>query len=180
MKIRKLKLKDAELMLEWMHDDFVVHDLATDFSTKTIEDCRNFINYSIEQYEDPNIRDIHMAIVDDNDEYMGTVSLKNIDHERHIAEFAITIRANAMGKGYSSFGMNKILEYGFTDSRLKLEEIYWCVNKKNLRARRFYDKHSFNKIIARDEMLEHYLDFNDKDNLVWYSVRKSESNGLKK
>ena len=36
MKLRKLELKDAPLMLEWMHDETVVEDLHTDFASKTI------------------------------------------------------------------------------------------------------------------------------------------------
>ena len=39
-----------------------------------------------------------MAITDDNDEYMGTVSLKNINYTDSFAEFAITVRRTAMGK----------------------------------------------------------------------------------
>lgn len=38
MKLRPLEEKDATLMLEWMHDDSVVHNMGTDFSKKTIED----------------------------------------------------------------------------------------------------------------------------------------------
>lgn len=44
MKLRKLNRDDAGRMLEWMHDDSVVHDLSTDFSQKTIEDCLAFID----------------------------------------------------------------------------------------------------------------------------------------
>ena len=36
MRLRKLQLKDAPLMLEWMHDESVVHDLHTDFASKSI------------------------------------------------------------------------------------------------------------------------------------------------
>lgn len=80
MRLRELRMEDAPLMLEWMHDDFVVHDLATNFSEKSIEDCNNFIQYAISQTSDMSkCKDIHMAVVDDNDEYMGTVSLKNIN-----------------------------------------------------------------------------------------------------
>ena len=43
MKLRMLKIKDAPFMLEWMHDDFVVHDMKTNFASKTLEDCISFI-----------------------------------------------------------------------------------------------------------------------------------------
>ena len=35
MKLRKLKIKDALLMLEWMHDESVTMYLKTDFRNKT-------------------------------------------------------------------------------------------------------------------------------------------------
>lgn len=43
MRLRKLELKDAPLMLEWMHDETVVKDMQADFSSKTLEDCNHFI-----------------------------------------------------------------------------------------------------------------------------------------
>ena len=46
MKIRKLELKDAPFMLEWMHDESVVVNLRSDFLKKTLSDCINFINLS--------------------------------------------------------------------------------------------------------------------------------------
>lgn len=133
MRVRPLERKDAYLMLEWMRDDEVVHDMGTDFSKKTIDDCILFIENSIDT--DHNF---HLAIVDNNDEYMGTVSLKHIDRELRTAEFAITVRKVAMGKGYSQYGMQEILNIGF--KKLGLSAVYWCVSKKNTRAVRFYDK----------------------------------------
>ena len=132
-----LKTKDAPLMLEWMHDDFVVHDLKTDFAKKDLNDCLLFIANSLTDKDN-----INLAIVDDNDEYMGTVSLKHISIDS--AEFAITVRSCAMGKGYSKFGMNEIINRGFME--LKLNLIYWCVSPQNKRAVRFYEKNGFKRV----------------------------------
>ena len=66
MKLRKLELKDAPLMLEWMHDDDVVQNMKTNFKIKTLEDCEQFINES-----KVNNANLHLAIVDEFDEYMG-------------------------------------------------------------------------------------------------------------
>ena len=93
MRLRKLELNDSKRMLEWMHDPFVVEKLQTNFINKTIEDCIAFINNS------QNDENIHLAIVDDNNQYMGTVSLKHIT--ANTAEFAITVHRDVMGKGYA-------------------------------------------------------------------------------
>lgn len=47
MKLRKLKIKDALLMLEWMHDESVTMHLKTDFRNKTEDDCVSFISSSL-------------------------------------------------------------------------------------------------------------------------------------
>ena len=133
MRLRNLEQKDAPYMLEWMHDDSVVHYLSANFAQKTLEDCRNFISYSQDSVEDMN-----RAIVDEADEYMGTVSLKHINRETKSAEFAITIRKCAMSRGFSAYGMSEILRIGMEE--LGLDHIYWCVSKFNERAVRFYDK----------------------------------------
>lgn len=140
MKLRKLELKDAPLMLEWMHDKDVVKDLRTDFMSKTMEDCESFINSSQNDKENLNL-----AIVDESDIYMGTVSLKHIKGAS--AEFGITIRSSAMGKGYSKAAMEDMLCIGFEE--LKLDQIYWCVSPENKRAVRFYDKNGYERIEAK-------------------------------
>lgn len=120
MRLRDLELKDAPLMLEWMHDQSVVENLRGRFAEKTIEDCEAFIKAS-----DNKEHDIHLAIVSDEDEYMGTVSLKSIDRDNDSAEFAITVRKSAMGRGYSWYGMEGIIRLAF--EKYGLENIYWCV-----------------------------------------------------
>lgn len=162
MRLRKFEEKDAQLMLEWMHDDSVVHFMQADFASKTIDDCKSFISAA----QDTS-KNVHLAIVDDFDEYMGTVSLKNI-HDGS-AEFAITIRKCAMGKGYSSWGMKKLINEGLNHG---LHQIYWCVAPENKRAVKFYDKNSYRRTNApkgvkgySKEQVDHY---------IWYEYRLAE------
>lgn len=165
MYLRRLKEKDSELMLEWMHDLDVVNFLQTDFSKKEINDCELFIKNA----ENMN-RDIHLAIVNDQDEYLGTVSLKHLHKGK--AEFGITVRKCAMGTGIAIEAMKKIFFIAFND--LGLHEIYWCVNKQNLRAIKFYDKNNFQRININDGNLNceiQQLGYYTKDqieNYLWY------------
>lgn len=137
MKLRKLRRDDAPLMLAWMHDTSVVAHLGTNFGEKTIDDCINFIAWA-----DSAENDLHLAVADGDDTYMGTVSLKHIDRALGYAEFAITVRKEAMGKGYAQFGMAQILRKGL---ELGLTAIYWCVSPQNERAVRFYDKCGYSR-----------------------------------
>lgn len=161
MRLRRLELKDAPLMLEWMHDSNVVEWLYADFSNKTLESCEKFIQSSWENWKS----DIHMAIVDESDIYQGTVSLKNINLVHSYAEFAITIRKCAMGKGVSIMAMKEILKLG--KEKLKLEKIYWCVNIDNKRAVHFYDKNKYERV--ERVPVEMYKRYDNVLGLIWYA-----------
>lgn len=160
MQLRKLKAEDAPLMLEWMHDPDCVENLQANFAEKTLADCERFIAYA-QKAED----DLHMAIVDDNDTYMGTVSLKHILGGR--AEFAISIRACAMGKGFSAWGMRSIIDMGLQE--LGLDEVYWCVSPVNKRAVRFYDKNGYTR--CQDIAAPGYTP-EQISSYIWYTERK--------
>ena len=168
MYLRKLQQKDAPLMLEWMHDSSVVKDLQTNFAKKTLEDCEAFIGNS--QIDTGNL---HLAIADENDEYMGTVSLKHIQGTS--AEFGITIRSCAMGRGYSKWAMEEIFRKGA--EKLSLEKIYWCVSPLNERALRFYDKNGYQRIDAPEKSIASMLvkeaiyTGEQIDNYIWYQMK---------
>lgn len=160
MRLRELEIGDACRMLEWMHDPFVVEKMQTDFLSKTMEDCRSFILNS----KDKN--NIHLAIADDDNRYMGTVSLKHLSETN--AEFAITVRRDAMGKGYSIWAMREIIRRGFEE--YGLTDIYWCVAPDNARALRFYDKNAFPRVpIDAIKNMEGYTK-EQIDDYVWYQV----------
>lgn len=163
MNVRKLEKKDAPLMLEWMHDANVTEYLSANFAAKTIEDAESFIENSVVDKDN-----YHLAIVNEDDEYMGTVSLKHIT--TNDAEFAITVRSCAMGKGFSWYGMERIIKKGFND--FNLNRIYWCVDKTNERAVRYYNKHGFKLTDDIDsEILERYKGISS---LIWYSIDKNK------
>ena len=74
-------MKDLPYMYEWMHDEAVTENLQADFASFTMEKVESFIKNAMEQ--DDNSENIHFAIVDENDEYMGTISLKNVNKNAH-------------------------------------------------------------------------------------------------
>ncbi len=160
MILRSLKMKDAPLMLEWMHDSSVVEKMSRNFGAMTLSDCEGFIGKNELQVSDLGSEEgaaelrkresLHLAIADEADEYQGTVSLKDIDRDSSAAEFAITIRRSAMGKGISAEAMREIIRLGHEEAGLK--HVYWYVNKDNERAVRFYDKNGYRRCTV-DELL---------------------------
>ena len=75
VKLRKLEEKDIPYMIEWMSDENLTKYLKNNFSRiANVETQKEFIRNSISE------SDINFAIVDDiDDEYLGTISLKNIE-----------------------------------------------------------------------------------------------------
>ncbi|MBQ6679120.1 MAG: GNAT family N-acetyltransferase [Lachnospiraceae bacterium] len=168
MKLRALEERDAEQMLEWMHDPFVVRNMQTDFAGKTIEDCRRFIEASAD-----TAHNLNLAVVDDKDEYMGTVSLKNISGDA--AEFAITVRRSAMGKGYASFAMREIIGIAFEKYHLSM--VYWCVDPENARAIRFYEKNGYKRWPVSNELVAGRYTEEQIKRFYWFRVINSWNRG---
>lgn len=167
MKIRRLELRDAPYMLEWMHDEDLTNNLQAEFKNITLTDCEAFIRHS---WEDKN--NLHMAAADDNDIYMGTVSLKNIDRTVKNAEFAIAFRRCALGTGISAFAMKEILRYGL--EVLGLEQIYWYVSRDNARAVRFYDKCGYPRIAPETLSLPASCPVGTMPNMLFYAVTATQ------
>ncbi len=170
IKLRELEEKDAPLMLEWMHDPSVVRHMKADFASKTEEDCLAFIRAAAvgarRTAEKRFPCDLHLAIAGEEDKYLGTVSLKHI--KGLSAEFGITVRRCAMGKGISLAAMQQIIRTGLYE--LGLERIYWCVDPENRRAVRFYDKNGFGRAAAPQEA-QGYTE-EEKAGFVWYKIDK--------
>lgn len=166
--LRKLRPEDARPMLEWMHDTSVVEHLHADFRSKTLQDCQHFIQAS------QDIRnDLHFAVVDASDAYMGTVSLKNIDRKDGTAEFGICMHPAGTGKGLSKAAMAEILAYGY--QTLGLKTVYWCVSAQNLRANRFYQKNGYRlaeEVPARIQGI--YQGF-EPGELIWYCAEQEKT-----
>lgn len=160
--IRKLEYNDATKMLEWMHDPNINCYFRSDFSKMTLNDVMNFIQNS---FDDKNQ---HFAIVNEKNEYMGTISLKNINKIDNNAEYAIVTRTVAHGKGLALEATMEILNYAFNE--LKLHKVYLNVLEENGRANRFYEKCGFKYEGMSKEMF--YI--NGKyHNLNWYAIENN-------
>ena len=58
-------------------------------------------------------QEYHLAITEDGQEYLGTISLKDVDLNNRNAEYAICLRKKAMGKGLAYEATQKVLEFAF-------------------------------------------------------------------
>ncbi len=166
MKLRNLMIKDADGMLEWMHSKLSHEVFVKDFNNYTKKDVIAFIeNIS------HNFQELHYACVDDNDEYLGTVSLKNIDYQNKNAEFAISFIEKARGSGATKFATITLLDEAF--NKLQLNKVYLNVLDINKRAIAFYEKIGF----KQEGIFKNHIFKNDNfHDLYWYAFESSDFN----
>ena len=112
--LRKLELKDAKNMYETMCDSNVNSYMNIDGSKSSIESCENYIKNA-----ESNPKFKHFAIVDDNDEWVGTISLKNIDDVVKQAEYAIITSSKVHGKGYAFLATKELFEFAQRGLKLR-------------------------------------------------------------
>lgn len=164
--LRELRPEDAPGMLEWMHDETIAQVFTQRFQDVTLQDALAFIEGAD---QDPHM--LHLAIRDEHDEYMGTVSLKHIDEHDLNAEYAISTRAKAHGTGLAKKATEEILAIAFDE--LGLNKVYLNVKESNARAVGFYRKMGFvEEGCARQQMRtsDGFVD------LLWFGILKDEFN----
>lgn len=160
--LRKLGEKDVDLMLEWMHDSNVNKNFSVDFDKFDYSDAIEFVENSFTSENQ------HFAVVDEQDVYQGTISLKNISYKDSNAEYAVVFRTTAQGTGFAKEATKEIIKYAFEE--LKLNKVYLNVLKENVRARKFYEKMGFKQ---EGIFLKHKFLDNKFHDLYWYAVYKN-------
>lgn len=165
--LRRLDLKDATGMLEWMHDTDIQQNFQNDMSVKTLADVKHFIENA--QYSVADGCSMHFTIANELDEYMGTISLKNISLRDKRAEYAISLRKCAQGRGIAANATHQLLTLSFRD--WMLEKVYLNVLSENQRAIRFYEKCGF---IYEGTFRKHICLKGEFKTLKWYSILREE------
>lgn len=166
--LRQLEAKDIDGMLEWMHSEESKGIFQKDMSGITYENAQNFVRTS--QGDTFSEGFIHFAVVDEgDDEYLGTISLKNIDPENSCAEYAVSMRAKARGTGASMAATKAILNIAFL--KYNLHRVYLNVLTTNERANKFYRKAGFDfEGTSRDSLCIR----GEFKSLNWYSMIKED------
>lgn len=164
MRLRKLEEKDVPLICEWMKDPKVNCFFRFDAGNVTQDTVRAFVRQA--QDTDENL---HLACVNDGDEYLGTISLKHIDRQDSTAEYAVSFRTAAQGTGAAAFATRSILHIAFEE--LGLEKVYLNVLADNARAIRFYEKMGFvREGLSRSAIVVK----GERRDLCWYGILKGE------
>jgi len=167
--LRGLKRKDAPLMLEWMHDPDIQKGFKKNMLGASLDDAERFCLNSELSSSLQDGDSIHFAITDENDEYLGTVSLKELDFENKSAEYAIILRKKAQGKGVAYEATGLVLRKAFYE--YDLHRVYLNVLADNSSAIRLYERCGFK---YEGEFREHLFLNGRYVNWKWYGILKGE------
>lgn len=170
IKLRHLQEKDVPFMIEWMHDPEIQQCFQKDMKSMTSEDAERFCREAGQTDRMEAGTSLHYAIIDDReDEYLGTISLKDIDLKNMSAEYAISTRKCVHGKGIAAEATRQILKEGF--EKRHLHRIYLNVLSDNVRAVRFYEKAGFR---YEGEFADSVKVRGEWKSLKWYAMLESE------
>lgn len=162
--IRFLESKDAVNMFNCLSDKDNLKYLTLGYKDYSLDDCALFVKQQKENT-------INFAVVDDNDEWSGTISLKNIDKVNKKAEFAIITDKRIQGKGITGKAAKEVIRYAFDN--LYLNKVFLNVVSDNTRAIGFYNKIGFSYI---GESRNSVLLGNTFYNLKWFELLKEDFN----
>ncbi len=165
-RLRPLEDKDCNGMLEWMHDPAINYFYTDKIKNATSETVRMFVKSAGELQREGVT--YHYAIVDASDEYMGTISLKDIETIKG-AEYAVSMRRACQGKGAASWATQEILRVAF--EQLWLNRVYLNVLSDNQHANDFYVKNGFR---YEGESKNCIQIGNEIKSLKWYAILAEE------
>ncbi len=170
IKLRELSENDAPLMLEWMHDPDIQKGFKKPMMKATMEDALAFIRKSKIPNQLATGDSVHFAVVNcDDNQYLGTVSLKNLDFENGNAEYAIIIRKNVQGLGIAHSATELILKKAFLE--IGLNRVYLSVYSNNDSAIKLYERCGF---VYEGEFREHFCIGGERVGWKWYGLLKEE------
>lgn len=137
-KLRELSRKDLNEINKWRNNSELIKFLGAPFRFIDIEvDIKWFDSYMSNRNNA-----VRCAVVNENDEILGLISLVDVDYINRSAVFNIMIgETNNQGKGIGSFATKEMLKHAFYN--MNLHRIELTVLEDNARARRLYEKSGF-------------------------------------
>lgn len=169
--LRSLRMEDVPGMLSWMHDPETAQWFARDFMAATEADARSFVQSSWH-----DVSNVHLAVTDDRDTYLGTVSLKDVNPKTDTAEYAIAMTVGTRGTGAALAGTQKLIGLAF--GKLGLREVWLCVRESNTRAIRFYTKAGFTPRTRRSGASDLHFFGMDRDDFAVLKQRHEQDRTL--
>lgn len=163
--LRPLIENDVDGMLEWMQDEETQQWFQFPMKEKKRQEVMEFIKKAKASPEEGE--NIHLAIANQENQYLGTISLKNYQSRDKNAEFAISLRPSVRGKRIGEEAIKQLLHLAFEE--WDFERVYLNVLSCNVRAIRLYERCGF---VYEGEFIKHFYLNGSYQNLRWYGMIK--------
>ncbi len=164
IKLRPLEKKDIPFILEWMKDDQLNQYFRFNPESITEQTVEDFVKNSFSTTSKN-----YAVVLEQDDEYLGTISLKEINEKDKHAEYAVAFRKKAIGKGIARTATTELLKKAFIE--LSLNKVYLNVYSDNIRAAKLYEKCGFRKT---GFLKQHVCLNNEFKDLFLYEILKEE------
>lgn len=164
--LRELSKRDIPTINKWRNDPQLISCLGAPFRY-----INEDVDYSwYESYMSNRNRAVRCAIVNDEDNILGIVSLTNVDFINQSAELSVMIGEDGdRNKGIGSFAVRTMVEHGFYN--MNLHRIYLTALENNKRACHVYEKVGFKKEgLLRDATFKNGVYMN----MYHYSIIREE------
>ena len=163
--LRSLKADDAVSLHSWTDNPEIAKFFVFTRVPSSLEKSRRFLESQL----NGDANNIHLAIEEiGTGDFVGLVSLKNINWIDRNAEFAIVIVSeDKTGKGYGRAATVSVIEYAFIT--LNLHRIYLSVLSSNIRAKTLYEKVGFKQ---EGVWREHAFMMGKYQDLLWYGLTR--------
>ena len=170
--LRELRMDDLDGFYSWQNDPEISQYYAFTRTPRTREAAKKALASIVDGVDSESL---HFAIVrrdpgENEEPFIGVVSLKNIHPIDRHAEFATVICATEhMGKGYGRAASLCMIRHGF--ETLHLRKIYLSILAGNARVIHLYEsmgfryEGAFRKHVCRDGVCS---------DLLWYSLFPEE------
>ena len=166
--LRSITMDDSAQVIRWRNSDFVRQYFLIQ-KEFTMESQKKWMREVVEPGK--TVLFIFGILGENRD--IGSVNLKDIDHENRKAEYGIFIgEEDCLGKGYGTEAAKLVTEYGF--EKLHLHKIYLQVIAENERARKSYQHAGFIKeAVLKDEVFQNGS-FHDVIRMIKISENQDE------
>ena len=170
LNLRPLKKDDLEEIMKWINDIEVTKHLSSiNFPVSRLQEEKY-----LEKMMNKNDKQKHLVIETKEGNYIGQITLDNINWKNRNAELGIVIgKKEYWDKGYGTEAIKMLLNYGF--NQMNLYNIYLWVFNYNKRGIRCYEKCGF----KRDGVLRKSHFYQGKfHNVILMSILKDEFRGI--
>lgn len=136
---KALQLEDAPYVFELRNNE-IANAFIGRANGSTMDDSIEYI-HKIENYIANNDSIFWTIILKENNQFIGTICLWNLDHEKNTAEVGYEMLPQYEGNGYMSEALQTINNYGF--NIMLATKIFACPSKENIKSIRLLERNHF-------------------------------------